>query len=219
MGRFRGPLAVPWLAQHAPALVQAWLPGEQGGHAIADLLFGDYNPAGRLPLTCYLSLAQVPALTEYDITQRRTYLYLDERPLYPFGHGLSYTRFEYRNLRLDRAVAGPGDTVHVTFDLHNTGPRDGEEVAQLYVRDVAASLPVPRQQLRAFTKVAIPRGQARTITLPVPVRDLALWDPATRAWRIEPGVFEVHVGASSADLRLCGQFTVPDSSPTNASNP
>jgi beta-glucosidase len=203
-----GPLAVPWLAQNVPAIVQAWLPGEQGGHAIADVLFGDYNPAGRLPLTCYLSLAQVPPLKEYDVTQGRTYLYLNERPLYPFGHGLSYTTFQYSNLRLDRAVAGSNDTVQVTFDVKNAGPRDGEEVVQLYVRDVDATLPVPLKQLRGFARLAIPRGQTRTVTLPVTVRDLGLWDPAIRAWRIEPGAFEVQVGASSADIRLCSQFVV-----------
>lgn len=203
-----GPLAVPWLAQHAPAIVQAWLPGEQGGNAIADLLFGDYNPAGRLPLTCYLSLNQVPPLKDYDVTQGRTYLYLKESPLYPFGHGLSYTTFQYGNLRLDRSVAGTNETVQATFDVKNTGSRDGEEVVQLYVRDAEASLPVPLKQLRGFARIAIPRGQTRTVTLPVTVNALGLWDPATRAWRVEPGVFEVLVGASSTDIRLCGQFTV-----------
>jgi beta-glucosidase len=203
-----GPLAVPWLAQNVPAILQAWLPGEQGGHAIADVLFGDYNPAGRLPLTCYLSLAQVPPLKEYDVTQGRTYLYLNERPLYPFGHGLSYTTFQYSNLRLDRAVAGTNETVQVTCDVKNIGSRDGEEVVQLYVRDVEATLPVPLKQLRGFARLSIPRGQTRTVTLPVTVRDLGLWDPAIRAWRIEPGAFEVQVGASSADIRLCGQFVV-----------
>jgi beta-glucosidase len=203
-----GPLAVPWLAQNAPAILQAWLPGEQGGQAIADVLFGDYNPAGRLPLTCYLSLAQVPRLEEYDITMGRTYLYLEERPLYPFGHGLSYTSFDYRQLRLDREIVGTNDTVQITFEVQNTGRRDGEEVVQLYIRDMHASLPVPVKQLRGFARVALPRGQSGTVTLPVAVNDLGLWDPATRSWRVEPGLFEVQVGASSADIRLCRQFQV-----------
>jgi beta-glucosidase len=201
-----GPLATVWLDQNAPAIVEAWLPGEQGGHAIADVLFGDYNPAGRLPLTVPQSLAQVLPLRDYDIHKGRTYLYQNDRPLYPFGHGLSYTTFEYRNLRLDRGVAGSNDTVMVTFDLANTGPRDGDEVAQLYVRDVDASLPVPHRQLRGFARVHLGRGQTQTITMPVRVRDLAFWDDTQHGWRLEPGQFEIEIGPSSADRRLCGTF-------------
>jgi len=201
-----GTLADGWLHQRAPAVVQAWLPGDQGGHAIADLLFGEFSPSGRLPVTWYSSLGQVPALTEYDISRERTYLYLSEAPLYPFGHGLSYTRFEYANLRLDRTTVATNGAVQVAFDVTNTGRREGDEVAQLYVRDVAASVPVPLKQLRGFTRIRLAPGETKTVTMPVAVGNLGFWDEKTRAFRVEPGWFEVHVGASSGDVRICGAF-------------
>jgi beta-glucosidase len=135
-------------------------------------------------------------------------MYLPTAPLYPFGHGLSYTTFDYTNLRLDRTTAGTNDTVQVSFEVRNAGPRDGDEVVQLYVRDVAASVPVPQKVLRGFARLHIPRGQTRTVTLPVKVSSLGLWDDQTRAFQIEPGDFEIQIGASSADIRLCGTFHV-----------
>jgi beta-glucosidase len=203
-----GPLAINWIQEHVPAIVEAWYPGEQGGNAIADVLFGDYNPAGRLPLTFYADLAQLPPLDSYEINLGRTYQYLRDPPLYPFGHGLSYTRFEYRNLRLDRATVATNGTVTVTVDVANTGTRDGDEVVQLYVSDVAASVPMPLQQLRGFRRVHIERSQTQPVSFPVAVAELGFWDEARHGWVIEPGEFEVRVGASAADLRARASFRV-----------
>jgi beta-glucosidase len=203
-----GPLAVPWLNQHVPAIIEAWLQGEQAGHSVAKILFGEDNPAGRLPLTCCASLAQLPPLTDCEIYNGRTYMYLPDPPLYPFGHGLSYTTFQYSNLRLSHELATTNDTLTVTFDITNTGSRDGDEIAQLYIRDVEASVPVPIKQLRGFHRLPIPRGETRTVSLSVKVSTIGFWDEAANQWKVEPGKFEVMVGASSEDLRLCGEFTV-----------
>ena len=202
------PMTVNWIAEHVPAVVEAWLPGEQGGHAVADVLFGEENPAGRLPMTFYASLTNLPPLAEHELAGGRTYMYLKDPPLWPFGYGLSYTRFQYRNLRLEPDRTGTNSTVRVTFDVANTGDRDGDEVAQLYVRDVAASVVVPQRQLRGFRRVRVKRGETATITLPVAVADLGFWDEQRHGWKIEPGQFAVEVGPSSADLPLRGSFTV-----------
>ena len=192
------PLAVNWLHRHAPAIIEAWYPGEQGGNAIADALFGDYNPAGRLPITFYASLLQLPPLEDYEINVGRTYMYLPGAPLYPFGHGLSYTRFEYRNLRLDRQTAG----ITATVDVTNTGDRDGDEVVQLYVRADVPGVLMPAQQLRAFQRIPIPAGATRTVSLPVKTADLAYWDESRHDFVVGAGNYEFRVGASSADIRL-----------------
>ena len=193
-----GPLAVTWLQRHVPAILEAWYPGEQGGNAIADALFGDYNPAGRLPVTFYASLLQLPPLDDYEINVGRTYMYLPDAPLYPFGYGLSYTHFEYRNLRLDQQAAGITATVEVT----NTGDRAGDEVVQLYVRAEVPGVLMPAQQLRAFKRVPIPAGATRTVSLPVKTTDLAYWDENRPGFVVAPGNYEFRVGASSADIRL-----------------
>jgi len=193
-----GPLAVTWLHRHVPAIIEAWYPGEQGGNAIADALFGDYNPAGRLPITFYASLLQLPPLDDYEINVGRTYMYLPDAPLYPFGHGLSYTSFAYRNLRLDRQSAG----ITASVDVTNTGARDGDEVVQLYVRTDVPGVLMPAQQLRAFQRVAIPAGATRTVSLPVQTADLAYWDETRHGFVVAPGNYEFRVGASSADIRL-----------------
>ena len=193
-----GPLAVNWLQRHAPAIIEAWYPGEQGGNAIADVLFGDYNPAGRLPITFYASLLQLPPLDDYEINVGRTYMYLPGAPLYPFGHGLSYTHFEYRNLHLDRQATG----ITASVDVINTGERDGDEVVQLYVRVDVPGVLMPAQQLRAFQRVPIPAGATRTVSLPVKITDLAYWDEDRHNFVVAPGNYEFRVGASSADIRL-----------------
>ena len=193
-----GPLAVQWLHQHVPAILEAWYPGEQGGNAIADVLFGDYNPAGRLPITFYSSLLQLPPLDDYEINVGRTYLYLPDPPLYSFGHGLSYTHFVYQNLRVNQQ----GDDIIATVDVTNTGDRDGEEVVQLYVQTTVPGLLMPNQQLRAFQRVPIPHGATRPVRLSFQRRNLAYWDEFRHGFVIAPGTYEFRVGASSADIRL-----------------
>lgn len=203
-----GPVALPRIADKAAAIVEAWYPGEQGGNALADVLFGDYNPAGRLPITFYTGIEQLPPIADYDISKGRTYMYLTHAPLFAFGHGLSYTTFDYGPLRLDRTSAATNGTVRVSVEVRNTGPRDGEEVVQLYTRDLEASVPVALRQLRGFRRVAIPRGGAVTVTLPLRVADLAFWSEASGGWVVEPGEFEVQVGAASDDIRQTARFRV-----------
>lgn len=203
-----GPLAVTWLQENIPAIVETWYPGEQAGNAVADVLFGDTNPAGRLPVTFYSSLDQVAPLGDYEVSHGQTYLWFQGKPLYPFGYGLSYTRFEYANLRLDRDRVSTNDTLHVSVDVKNAGDRDGDEVVQVYARRIESSVPMPLKQLCAFRRVRIPAGQMRTVTLPVRVADLRHWDEARARFVVEPVPCEIQVGASSADLRVRTPFRI-----------
>ena len=190
-----GPLTVPWLKEHVPAMLQAWWSGEEGGHAIADVLFGDVNPAGRLPHTVYASEAQVPPVSEYDISKGFTYMYVKGEPLFPFGHGLSYTKFAYSNLR----VALPG----VTVDVQNAGDCDGDEVVQVYVRE--AKRP---KRLSGFARVSLKPGETRTVSFQLPREKLAHWDETQHTFVVAPGEFDVMAGSSSVDIRLTQQIEV-----------
>jgi beta-glucosidase len=203
-----GPLTVPWVAQHIPAMLQAWWPGEEGGHAIADVLFGRVNPAGRLPHTVYVSEAQVPPLDEYDITRGFTYMYLKGEPLFPFGHGLSFTTFKYSGLELSSDKIKPDGKVNISFDVTNTGKQAGDEVVQLYVHQVKSSVKRPAKELRGFQRISLQPGAKKTITLLLPAEKLAFWDEKAHAFVVEPGVFDVMIGASSADIRLKGRIEV-----------
>ena len=188
--------------------MQAWWPGEEGGHAIADVLFGDANPAGRLPHTVYASESQVPPLTEYDVTKGFTYMYLNGPPLYPFGHGLSYTKFNYDHLKVSSESIKTGETVNVSVDVSNTGDRAGDEVVQLYVHQVKASVKRPAEELRGFQRIGLRPGETQTVTFSLPAEKLAYWNDRTHGFVVEPGAFDLLVGASSADIRLNGQINV-----------
>ncbi len=203
-----GPLTVPWLAENVPAMLQAWWPGEEGGHAIADVLFGDVNPAGRLPHTVYASEAQVPPLDEYDVTKGFTYLYLNGAPLYPFGHGLSFTTFEYRNLQLSGESIKSDAQVEVKVDVRNAGDRTGDEVVQLYVHQEKSSVKRPGKELRGFQRITLRPGETKTVTMELPASKLAFWDEKTHGFVVEPGTFDVMVGASSGDIRVNGKLKV-----------
>ncbi len=196
-----GPLTVPALAARVPAMLQAWWGGEEAGHALADVLFGSVNPAGRLPHTVYASEAQVPPLAEYDISKGFTYLYVRGAPLYPFGHGLSYTTFAYSNLKLSRPKIRADGAVDVSVDITNTGQRTGDEVVQLYVHDVASTVTRPVKELRGFQRITLQPAEKRTVSFALPAAKLAYWDERTHAFFVEPGSFEIMVGASSADIR------------------
>ncbi len=185
-------LAVNWADAHVPAILEAWYPGQAGGRAVAEALFGDVNPGGKLPVTFYKSVDQLPPFEDYDM-RGRTYRYFEGEALYPFGFGLSYTRFEYTDLALnfDR-MSGP-ETLELSCLVRNTGRMAGDEVVQVYVRDEDASLPVPRHSLAAFTRVHLAPGESRRVTLSVRPRAFALADEAGK-WMIEPGTFTVFVG-------------------------
>lgn len=203
-----GPLATPWIAQNVPAILEAWWGGEEGGNAIADVLFGKVNPGGRMPLTVYESDAQVPPQDEYDVTKGFTYMYLQTRPLFAFGHGLSYTRFTYSNLHLSASKLASDGQVNVKVDVRNSGKRMGDEVVQLYVHETHPVVKRPTLELRGFERVSLAPGQTRTITLSVPVRKLAFYDEKVHAFVVNPQAFDVLVGGASDDIRLKTQVTV-----------
>jgi beta-glucosidase len=184
-------LAIPWAVEHVGAIVEAWYPGQAAGTALADVLFGDYSPAGRLPVTFYHSAGDLPPFSDYRM-DGHTYRYFRGRALFPFGHGLSYTTFAYRDLRLPATVRA-ADTVRVSVEVENTGARAGEEVVQLYVTDVEASVPVPVRSLQGFTRVSLSPGERRRVSFTLTPRQFSLIDAAGRRV-VEPGVFEVAVG-------------------------
>jgi beta-glucosidase len=201
-------LAVRWAQEKLPAIVLAWYPGQQGGNAVADVLFGDANPAGRLPVTFYQSAAQLPPFADYAM-EGRTYRYLRGEPLYPFGHGLSYSRFEYSGLQLSRPRLGTRDSIEVSLDVANAGPRDGDEVVQLYVRDVETARGAANRELRGFERVHLKAGERSRVQFElVPERDLAHYDESRKALAAKPGELEIEVGASSRDLRLRGRVSL-----------
>jgi beta-glucosidase len=191
-------LAVNWANEHVAAIVEAWYPGEEGGTAIADVLFGDYNPGGRLPITFYKSLDQLPPFEDYRM-QGKTYRYFKGDPLYPFGFGLSYTNFRYTNLKLKKSVT-PNESIQISADIQNVGQRAGDEVAQLYVTDVASSVPVPIRSLKGLERIYLRPGQKRRVTFTLVPRDLTVID--TNGKRVlEPGEFRVTIGGKQPGFR------------------
>jgi beta-glucosidase len=201
-------LAVDWAQQSLPAIVVAWYPGQRGGNAVADVLFGDVNPSGRLPVTFYRSVEDLPPFSNYDMTGR-TYRYFRGEPLYPFGHGLSYTRFEYSNLRLDRAAVREGEPVTASLTVTNIGGRAGQEVVQLYVSAVNPTVPMPLKSLRGFDRVALAPGEQKRVAFQLaPGAAFARYDEGRRRFVVDPGTYEIGVGASSRDIRLTTQLRV-----------
>ncbi|HEY6375742.1 MAG TPA: glycoside hydrolase family 3 C-terminal domain-containing protein [Edaphobacter sp.] len=197
-----GPLAVTWANDHLPAILDAWYPGEAGGTAIAQVLLGEYNPGGHLPYTGYASLDGVPPQNEYDVSKGFTYLYFKGVPLYPFGHGLSYTKFTYSNLKLSQSKSSTTGQVDVSFDLQNTGSRAGSEVAQMYVHQEKSTVVQPIKSLRGFQRIALEPGVSKHVTLSLPVSALSYYDVVTRKFVVAPGMFDVMIGSSSDDIRL-----------------
>ncbi|MEP6989506.1 MAG: glycoside hydrolase family 3 C-terminal domain-containing protein [bacterium] len=194
-------LAVNWAQAHVPAIVEAWYPGQAGGTALADVLFGDYNPGGRLPVTFYRDTTDLPPFSSYAMAGR-TYRFFGGTPLYPFGHGLSYTTFRYSRLHTSTpTLAGDGALV-VSVDVTNTGRRGGDEVVQLYARHVGSTVARPKRDLRGFRRITLAPGQRRTVRFTVPASSLAYWDAAAHGWNVERDTVMFEVGASSRDIRL-----------------
>jgi beta-glucosidase len=192
-------MAFPWAAEHVGAIVQAWYPGQAGGTAVADMLLGRANPGGRLPVTFYRSTDDLPPFADYRMANR-TYRYFEGRPLYAFGHGLSYTQFAYSNLRVESAPdAGRG--LRVSIDLENTGARDGDEVVQVYVQEPEVAQPRAKQSLAGFQRVRLGRGEKRTVIIPISASTLRRWNPDAKDLAVPTGEWRVRVGASSADIR------------------
>jgi beta-glucosidase len=196
------PYAMPWAAEHATTIVHMTHASQEMGNALADVLFGDFNPGGKLAQTWPRSLDQLPPMMDYDIRHGRTYMYFHGDPQYPFGYGLSYTTFALSNLRTSAAsLSGHGD-VGVSVDVKNTGTRDGDEVVQLYVRHLDSKVERPTKALKGFRRVTVPAGQSRSVEIPLRGADLAYWDVARHAWTVEKGRVELRVGTSSADRDL-----------------
>ncbi len=192
-------LAVNWANEHVPAIVEAWYPGEEGGIAIADVLFGDYNPAGRLPVTFYRSVTDLPPFTDYRM-QGRTYRYFKGEPLYPFGFGLSYTRFKYDNLKLSATKVNAGEDLRVTAEVQNLGAREGDEVVQLYVSHTGASVPVPIRSLAGINRVSLKPGESRSVSFTLTPAQLSVIDD--RGKRIvEPGEFQITLGGKQPGFK------------------
>jgi beta-glucosidase len=193
-------IAMPWEAEHLSAIVQAWYPGQEGGKAVADVLFGNVNPAGRLPITFYRSTADLPSFLDYSMANR-TYRYFNGKPLFAFGHGLSYTQFKYDAAQLDKAQVNATDTIHVKLDLANTGAMDGDEVVQVYFRHVNSAVAQPLEALCGFQRVPVAVKQVAHVDIPVPVKELRYWDTTRKDYVVEPGNYEILVGAASDDIR------------------
>jgi beta-glucosidase len=191
-------LTIPWAAKNVPAILEAWYPGEFGGRAIAETLFGDNNPAGRLPVSFPKSIGQLPVFYDHFPSKNDNYIDGNDSPQFIFGFGLSYTTFKYDHLMVIAPTAGSSDDVLVSFDLANTGNRDGDEVAQVYVRETTASVATPIKALKAFSRVHLNSGETKSITLHVRQSDLAVWG-AMQEWKVEPGEFTATVGGSSAN--------------------
>ncbi len=201
-------LAVNWAAQKLPAILLAWYPGQAGGQAVADVLFGDADPAGRLPVTFYTGVQQLPPFDDYAM-KGRTYRYFDGRPLFPFGYGLSYTRFDYADLQLDRTALDAGQSMRITLTVKNTGRRAGDEVVQLYLRALDAPHARAIKSLRGIRRISLKAGEQRVVSFDItPQADLRYYDDAQHGYAVDPGRYQVQVGASSADIRLTGDFSV-----------
>jgi len=207
------PLDISWAAEHIPAILEAWYPGSQGGNGVADVLFGDANPAGHLPVSWPRTTGQVPIYYSHNRTQapedapdfKSRYWDVATSPLYPFGYGLSYTNFSFDNLQTSHAEAKVGASLQVTVDVTNTGSRSGDTVAQLYIHQRAGSASRPVRQLKGFQRVNLAAGEKQTIHFTLGPEELRFWSPAKKEWVVEPEQFDVWVGADST-AKLHGEF-------------
>lgn len=192
-------MSIGWAQDHVGAIIDAWYPGAEGGAAIADVLFGKYSPAGRLPITFPKSIADVPTFTDYSM-QGRTYRYLEKEPLYPFGYGLSFSKFEYRELRLSANRIEAGQNIELSVAVKNVGHCDADEVVQLYVRDLEASCRIPHHELRGFERISLHPGETQRVTFSLNARDLSLIDEDGQRV-LEPGRFRLYLGGNQPDAR------------------
>jgi beta-glucosidase len=203
------PLSTRWIAENVPAVLEAWNCGEQGGNAIADIIFGDVNPSGRLAVTIPRHVGQLPVFYNYkpskEYRKRAGYVDMSMSPLYPFGYGLSYTQFTYSNLHITPQESGTEGEFTVQVDIQNTGSRSGKEVVQLYINDLYATVTRPVKELKGFEKIFLKPGEKKTVTFKLNPEHLKMLDRNLN-WVVEPGEFKVMIGSSSEDIRLSGNF-------------
>ena len=210
------PMVFNWTADHVPAIVYTWWLGTTAGDAIADVLFGDYNPSGKLPMSFPRTEGQIPVYYNYfntgrpakdenDLNYVSAYTDLPNSPKYPFGHGLSYTSFDYKNLKLGSKRIKNTETIDVSMDITNTGKYAGEEVVQLYIRDMVASVVRPVKELKDFQKLNLAPGETKTLHFKISKEKLSFYNEKL-VWGTEPGEFQLMIGSSSADIRLKDSF-------------
>ncbi|HOT55348.1 MAG TPA: glycoside hydrolase family 3 C-terminal domain-containing protein, partial [Bacteroidales bacterium] len=199
------PFTINWSEEHIPSIVHIANNSQELGNGLADVLFGKVNPAGRTTQTWVRDIADLPPMMDYNIRNGRTYMYFAGKPLYPFGHGLSYTTFEYGSLKMPESFA---DSTQIAVKIRNTGSFDGEEVVQLYVEYPSSRIARPNRQLVGFERVMVPAGQERKVILTLKALDMAFWDVKKQRFAVEPGAVKVLVGSSSANIRLSGILEV-----------
>jgi beta-glucosidase len=217
------PLAIPWAADHIPAIVEAWIPGEKGGAAIADVLFGDYNPSGKLPVTFPRHSGQIPVYYNYMPSKQywidhhwgAAYADMPATPLWEFGFGLSYTTYEYSNLKVSPQNTGIYGDINISLEVKNTGDRKGCEVVQLYIRDAVSSVTRPVKELKGFKKVTLDPGEKKNIEFTLGHEHLAFFNRHLE-YVVEPGVFKLMIGSSSKDIRLTGELEIKDFKSVNS---
>jgi beta-glucosidase len=216
------PLTISWIVENIPAIVEAWLPGEEGANAVADVLFGNYNPGGKLPMTFPHSVGQIPIFYNHKPSGGRShwkvnYVETPAQPLFPFGYGLSYTEFEFSDLRLESAQTAAGDTLDIQVKVSNSGSVVGDEVAQLYVHYMGTSVSRPVKELKGFQRVTLEPGETKSVVFHLNVNQLAFYDREMQLV-IEPGTVQVMVGSSSEDIHCIGEFSIVGSTVDVQSN-
>jgi beta-glucosidase len=208
------PMSINWANKYVPGIIEAWFPGAHGGTAIADVLFGDYDPGGKLTMTFPKTVGQIP----YNFPTKPNAQAEGEKtrvqgPLYYFGHGLSYTTFSYSNLKISPLKPSIVDSINVSVDVQNIGTRAGDEVVQLYTRDMVSSVTTYEKNLRGFERISLQPGEKKTVKFTLTPDDLSLWDRSMHFVE-EPGEFRLMIGSSSEDIRLTGEFeTIASSRP------
>jgi beta-glucosidase len=200
------PYAINWSKENVPAILHVSQSSQELGNGIADVLFGKISPAGRLVQTWITSIDQLPPILDYNIRHGRTYMYQNEPPLFPFGYGLTYTDFNYSNLKSDKKTISLNENVNITFNVSNTGNFDSDEVPQLYVSFPDSRVERPSIALKGFTRTFIRKGETRTVSISLNGNDLCYWDTTTGKWTLEPGRINYFIGPSSADKRLEGSL-------------
>jgi beta-glucosidase len=202
------PFTTNWTEENVPAILEMTHNSEEQGNGLADVLFGDYNPAGRLTQTWVASMDQLPPMMDYDIRHGRTYLYLHQKPLYAFGFGLSYTRFAYSNLRFSSSRMNDKGEVTVSVDVKNNGRRDGDEVVQMYVSYQGSAVERPLEELKGFERTSLRTGESRTVSFRLAAKAIAYWKDEASGFVVEPGTLEVRIGSSSDNIKLRGAINV-----------
>ena len=203
------PYTINWTKRHIPSILHVANNSEEEGDALADVIFGDYDPAGRLVVTWPKSMQQLPPIMDYDIRDGRTYMYFHGSPLFPFGYGLSYTTFAYSNLQTSASRLFPGKSIDVSVQVQNTGQRSGDEVVQMYVQHIHSKIPMPDLELEGFQRVNVPAGQKKTVVMPLTEKSLMYWDTSKRQWSLKRGKVKIMVGSSSRDIKLSKVIGVP----------